>query len=60
MVFDATFNNITDMSRRSVLLVEQTGVHGENPPTCRKSRTNFITVKCKPLMYMFGTGIFSE
>ena len=26
----ATFNNITVISRRSVLLVEETGVHGEN------------------------------
>jgi len=27
----------------SVLLVEETGVSGENKPTCRKSLTNFIT-----------------
>ena len=44
MVFNATFNNISVISWRSVLLVEETGVHGSrNPPTCRKSRTNFIT-----------------
>jgi hypothetical protein len=30
MVFNATFNNISVMSWRSVLLVEQTGVSGEN------------------------------
>jgi hypothetical protein len=29
-VFNATFNNITVMSLRSVLLVEETGVPGEN------------------------------
>jgi uncharacterized DUF497 family protein len=30
MVFSATFNNISVISMRSVLLVEETGVHGEN------------------------------
>jgi len=30
MVFNATFNNIWVMSWRSVLLVEETGVPGEN------------------------------
>ena len=30
MVFNATFNNISVISWRSVLLVEETGVHGEN------------------------------
>ena len=30
MVFNATFNNISDISWRSVLLVEETGVLGEN------------------------------
>jgi len=29
-VFNATFNNISAISWRSVLLVEQTGVPGEN------------------------------
>jgi hypothetical protein len=32
MVFNATFNNISAISRRSVLLVEETGVPGENHP----------------------------
>jgi len=31
MVFNATFNNISDISWWSVLLVEETGVHGEKP-----------------------------
>jgi hypothetical protein len=30
MVFNATFNNISVISWRSVLLVEETGVLGEN------------------------------
>ena len=30
MVFDATFNNISVISWRSVLLVEETGVPGED------------------------------
>jgi len=30
MVFNATFNNISVISSRSVLLVEETGVLGEN------------------------------
>jgi len=30
MVFNATFNNISFISWRSVLLVEETGVPGEN------------------------------
>jgi hypothetical protein len=30
MVFNATFNNISVISRWSVLLVEETGVSGEN------------------------------
>jgi len=30
MVFNATFNNISVISWPSVLLVEETGVHGEN------------------------------
>jgi hypothetical protein len=33
MVFNATFNNISFISKRSVLLVEETGVHGENHPS---------------------------
>jgi len=38
VVFNATFNNISIISWRSVLMMEETGV-----PTCRKSLTNFIT-----------------
>jgi hypothetical protein len=42
MVFNAAFDNISGKSWRSVLLVEETGVLGEKPPTCRKSLTNFV------------------
>jgi hypothetical protein len=44
---NATFNNISVISWRSVLLVEETEVHGENHRfVCRKSLTNFITYCC--------------
>ena len=39
MVFKATFNNISVISWLSVLLVEETGVSGEN----HRPATNFIT-----------------
>jgi hypothetical protein len=42
LVFHATFNNISVISWRSILLVEETGVHSENQ-SCPKSVTNFIT-----------------
>ena len=39
MVFNATFSNITIISWRSVLLVEETGITGENhrPAICKRS-----------------------
>ena len=43
MLFNATFNNISAIALRSVSFVEETGVPGEIPPTCRKSLTNLIT-----------------
>ena len=43
MVFNTTFNNISVISWRSVLLVEETEGPVEKPPTYRKSLTNFIT-----------------
>jgi hypothetical protein len=43
MVFNSTFNNISAILLRSVLLVEVTRVPGKNR-TCRKSLTNFITM----------------
>ena len=38
-MFNATFNNISAISRLSVLLIQETGV---KPSICRKSPTNFI------------------
>ena len=42
MVFNATFNNISVISCRSVVLIEETGLSGDNI-TWRKSLTHFIT-----------------
>ena len=41
MVFNATFNNITVISLRSVLLVEETGVLGENHRPVASHRQTF-------------------
>ena len=43
MVFNATFNNISVISWRSVLLVEETGVPGENR---RPATIHWQTVSC--------------
>jgi hypothetical protein len=45
MVFNATFNNI------SVLLVEETGVSGKKPQTCRK-------LLCSELVIHYNENIF--
>jgi hypothetical protein len=43
MVFNATFNNISAISWRPVLVVEEAGVPGENhAPTMGKQLVNFI------------------
>jgi hypothetical protein len=43
MVFSATFNNISAISWRSTLLMEQNRSTWRKPLTYRKSLTNFIT-----------------
>jgi hypothetical protein len=43
MVFNGTFNTISVISWRSVLLVKETLDTRWKTPTCRKSLTNFIT-----------------
>ena len=43
MVLNTTFNNISAISWRSILLVEETR---ENNRSCRKSLTNLITYCC--------------
>jgi hypothetical protein len=43
MVFNATFNNISAISWRSVLLVEETGVPGKNhQPIDKKDQTQVL------------------
>jgi hypothetical protein len=45
MVFNATFNKISVISWRSVLLVEETGVHGENHrPATSHCKSNYHTI----------------
>ena len=48
MVFNATFNNISVISWRSVLLMEETGISGENhQPVARQSLSEIcITLFC--------------
>ena len=46
MVFNAAFNNISDILWQSFLCVEETGVPGELPPTCLNS---FIKSIKKPV-----------
>ena len=62
MVFNATFNNISAISWRSVLLVEETGVTGEN---YRPSTSRWQTLSHKVVLperdsnsqrYWWGTG----
>ena len=43
MVFNTTFNNVSIISWQSVLLVEETGVHGENHWSVTSNWPNFIT-----------------
>ena len=43
MVFNATFNNISVISWRTVLIGGGIRINRRKPPTCRKSLTNFIT-----------------
>ena len=44
MVSRATFDNISAISWRSVLLVEETGVPGEKHPTWHKSQAKFYHI----------------
>jgi hypothetical protein len=43
MVINVTFNNISVISWRSVLLVKENQSTQKKPPTCLKSLINFIT-----------------
>ena len=60
MVFKCTFNNISVISWRSVLLVVKTVVPGKIPPTYRKSMTDFITGSCRfNIMHKFLYRVFT-
>ena len=45
MALNATCTNISDISRQSILLVEEAGGPGENH---QQTLTNFITYCCTP------------
>jgi hypothetical protein len=51
MMFYATFNNISVISWRSVLLVEETWSTQRKAPTCRKS----LTSKFQPIFHKSKT-----
>ena len=56
--FNATFSNISAISWRPVLVVEEAGVPGE-PPTMGKQLVNFITCGCEssaPLCVIYKAG----
>jgi len=60
MVFYATFNNISATSRRSVFLVEETGVPGENHrPVASHSQTLSHNVSSIPRQSGIRTHNFS-
>ena len=46
MVFNATFNNISVISWRSIIIGGGNRSTRRKPSTCRKSLTNFITYCC--------------
>jgi len=49
MMLSATLNNISAISWRSVLLVKETGVHGENHRPAIHWTINSISIKYKKL-----------
>ena len=59
MVFNATFNNISVISWRSVLLVEETGVPGENhrPASRRNVKTRNMCITKYARLYKLSNGI---
>ena len=58
MVLNSTVNNISAISWRAVLLVEKTGVSGENRPAIMVSKSNKIIVEAvefdTPETYMYN------
>ena len=57
MVFNATFNNISVISWRSILLVEKTGVPGWKPQKKKKKNwSHNLNVRFKPTFYLNAAG----
>ena len=57
--FNATFNNISAISWRPVLVVEEAAVPGKKPPTMGKQLESFITCGCEssaPFFVIYKAG----
>ena len=57
--FNPNFSNISAISWRPVLVVEEAGVPGEEPPTMCKQLVNFITCGCEsstPFFVIYKAG----
>jgi len=52
-VFNATFNNISAISWRPVLVVEESQSTRREPPTMGKQLVNFITCGCESSAPLF-------
>jgi hypothetical protein len=61
MMFNATFNNISVISWRSVLLMEETGVPGENhrPVASHRQTSSHNVLSNTPHLSGIGTHNFS-
>jgi hypothetical protein len=61
MVFNATFNNISFISRRSVLLMEETGVPGKNyrPAASHRQTVSHNVVSSTPRLIEIRAHNFS-
>jgi len=58
-VLNATFSNISAISWRPVLVVEEAGVSRRKPPTMGKQLVNFITCGCEssaPFIVIYKAG----
>jgi hypothetical protein len=53
MVFNATFNNISAISWRSILLVEETGILGENHQSAKIKRSAHSSLPMLPIYLHF-------
>jgi hypothetical protein len=62
MVFNVTFNNISAISWRSVLLAEETGVPGENHrpvASHRQTQKNYIYIQIFKIRQVNNSNIIS-